>query len=309
MRLAAAVFAVACLTAGDAWSDPAPQPVGAEVRAAIRTMEGGQVEAGRATLERLARSGHADAAEALGELTRVGALGLRADPVLACQYFALGSGQRGDAMHNVAFCYETGAMSGTPDFPRAAAHYQQAADMGNAKSKCALGNFYRMGRGVSKDQPRGIALCREAAEAGVADAQTDLGDIYIMGQGVPKDVAAARGWYEKAAAQGQRNALMTLGQIYWNADGVTKDNAKAADYWRRSYAAGRKDAAKFLGDEAFVRAKVSDGVWTLEGLTEAQGWYEKGAAAETPAFRAEADERAKLAAELAGAMRRRDRPH
>lgn len=309
MRLAAAVFALAVLSAGWARSDPPPTPVGADVRAAIQTLEAGQVEAGRATLERLARSGRADAAEALGELTRAGALGLKADPALACQYFTLGAQQRGDAMHNVAFCYETGAMTGTPDLARAAAHYQQAADKGYAKSKCALGNLYRDGRGVAKDVPRGIALCREAAEAGVADAQTDLGDTYIRGMGVPADTTVARGWYEKAALQEQRNALMTLGQIYWNGDGVAKDNAKAAAYWRRSYAAGRRDAAKFLGDEAWVRAQVSKGVWRPEALDEARGWYEKAAAGETPAYRAEAAERSKLAADLADLMRRRGPSH
>lgn len=309
MRLAAAAFAAVLLAAGCARSDPAPTQVGKEVRAAVQAMEAGQVEAGRATLERLARSGHADAAEALGELTRVGALGLKADPALACQYFTLGAGERGDAMHNVAFCYETGAMTGTPDLAKAAAHYQQAADKGYAKSKCALGNLYRSGRGVAKDEPRGIALCREAAEAGVADAQTDLGDLYIRGMGVPADTTAARGWYEKAALQEQRNALMTLGQIYWNGDGVDKDNAKAADYWRRSYTAGRADAAKFLGDEAWVRAQVAKGEWRVEGLEEARGWYEKAAAGETPAYRAEAADRAKLAADLADVMRRKGGSH
>lgn len=301
---AAAVLAAALLIASAAWADPAPQPVGADVHAAIQQISAGQREEGRAVLEKLAHAGRADAAEALGEMISNGVLGFKADTVAGCGYYALGATGRGDTAHNTAFCYERGMFGAAPDMAKAAEFYKRGAELGYAKSKCALGNLYRSGRGVPQDIPRGLALCREAAEAGIADAQTDLGDAYLMGQGVTADTPTARGWYEKAADQNQRNALMTLGQIYWNGDGVAKDNAKAAEFWRRSYAAGRMDAAKFAGDEAFLRATVSKGVWTIDGLQEAHDWYVKAAQAETPAVRAQAADRATLTEQLKGVMQR-----
>ena len=301
---AAAVLAAAVLIAGVAHADPAPPTPGPAAAAGLQLLRDGKTAQGRETLDRLARAGDAEAAGTLGEVLDRGLFGLTANPTEACAYYAMGSERRAMSMHNLAFCYERGVIGGAPDLSRSAQLYQRAADMGYGKANCALGNLYMDGRGVAKDEVRGAALCKVGAEAGYADSQTDLGNDYLMGRGVPRDSAQARAWYEKAAAQNQRNALMTLGQIYWNGDGVTKDTAKAAGYWRRSYDAGRMDAAKFLGDEAFLRATVSKGVWMIDGLAEAHGWYEKAAKAETPGVRVQAADRAALTEQLKGVMQR-----
>jgi TPR repeat protein len=301
---AGAVFFIAAI-AGTAYADPPIQPVGTDVLSAVRAMTSGKAEAGRETLEQLVKSGRADAAEALGEVLQSGVPGVPMDDKAACRYFEAASNQRGDAMHNLAHCYERGLVDGAPNLPLAAQLYEKAGAMGFVQAKCALGNLYRMGHGVTKDPKRGLALCKEAAEAGAANAQTDVGDVYLRGEVVPRDFVEARRWYEKAAAQGQANAALILGQIYWNGDGVKKDNAKAAEYWRIAYAGGRIDAAKLLGDEAWVRSQRDKERWDPDGLQEAHDWYAKAVDASDPEIRKEAVERRDLAAQLADVMRRR----
>jgi len=299
LALAVAVLAG---SAAQAQSWPGQPPTSPEVEAALSQMRAGQ-SSGLRDLQRLADAGRPDAQFYLGPLYLFGAGGLAKDGVKGCAYEMKASATRADAMHLVAECYQHG-YGGEKNDEKAMAAFQRASDMGLVKSKCALGNML-MASG--RDEKRGAALCREAAEGGDADAQTDLGNLYLNSKILPHDSVEARRWYEKAAAQNQANAAVVLGQIYWNGDGVTKDNAAAARYWRVAFDHGREDAAKFLGDEAFVRASRPDKSWTVAGLDEARGWYEKAVEARNPDIRAEAIERAKLMQQLKDVMMRQGR--
>jgi uncharacterized protein len=246
-------------TGGRVLADPVPSAsppadnaasIGNDVIMPARRWLNGDLS-GRSELEALAARGRPDAQEMLAEI--LGPSGPRAlrDQVAACGWHAKAAASRADSLHNLAHCAEEG-VGGTPDFARAAALYQQAADRGYAKSICALGNLYVAGRGVPKDEAKGAALCRQGAERGDADAQTDLGNLCLQGIGVPHDMVQARHWYELAAAQGQPNAEFVLGQIYWNGDGVPRNQAKAGELWKAAYQGGRTDAAPLLARWLFA---------------------------------------------------------
>ncbi|WP_447727445.1 tetratricopeptide repeat protein [Sphingomonas koreensis] len=203
-------------------------------------------------LEALADGGDSSAAEALGELSQQGALGIASNPKVACDWYERASASRGDATHNLALCFETG--NGRPqDLARARTLYEAGAAKGWVQAKCALGTMLVAGRGGAVDSARGVALCREAAEAGNAHAQTDYANYLLMGKIVPRDIVAARRWYTAAAEQNQPNAALVLGQIYWKGDGVAADPAAAERWWRVAHEHGRADAAGWMVRAVFKR--------------------------------------------------------
>lgn len=297
IALSASLIAPVAHAQSTATGWPGQPPTSPEVEAALAKARAGNI----ADLTRLAEAGRPDAEFYLGDLMIFGTGGAPKDGVGGCGYLAKAATTRADAMHLLGECLQYG-YGGEKDLEKAIRTFHKAGDMGFPKSRCAEGNvLFSLGR----DQARAFSLCLEGAVAGDPDAQTDVGNFYLTGQHVAKDVSAARGWYEKAVARNrQRNAAFVLGQIYWNGDTVAKDNAKAAAYWRTAYDGGRTDAAKFLGDEAFVRAKIAEGVWSVTGLAEAKAWYDRAAAADGSATRGEAAERAKLMEQLMGVMRR-----
>jgi TPR repeat protein len=58
--------------------------------------------------------------------------------------------------------------------------YAKSAQRGVAQSYCALGNQYRKGLAVEKNERKAVELCRKGADKGLPGAQTDLGEMYLM---------------------------------------------------------------------------------------------------------------------------------
>ncbi len=77
------------------------------------------------------------------------------------------------------------------------------------------------------DLKSGILEFRMAAERGDARAQCILGDLYYNGIGVTKDYAESLNWYKKAAEQDDVKAQTNLGFMYKNGVGVKKNSAEA----------------------------------------------------------------------------------
>ena len=70
-----------------------------------------------------------------------------------------------------------------------------AAEQGDAKAQHNLGNKYRHGEGVARDDTEAVKWYRKAAEQGDISAQTNLGVMYAEGKGVPQDYGEACAWY------------------------------------------------------------------------------------------------------------------
>lgn len=83
------------------------------------------------------------------------------------------------------------------------------ANTGNPVLQHKLGERYRKGNGVEKNNKKAIEWYKKSAEKNYANAQNSLGISYIAEN--PKE---SKKWFEKAAKQGHPVAQNTLGNLY-----------------------------------------------------------------------------------------------
>lgn len=120
------------------------------------------------------------------------------------------------------------------------------AVQGNASAQLALGDLYRTGQGVAKDDKLAYDWNRKAADQGSAQAQALLGVMSQEGAGTPQDDAKAVEWFRLAADQNLASAQYALGLCYLNGRGIAKDESHAALWLRRAAALGDNDAKVLL---------------------------------------------------------------
>jgi uncharacterized protein len=101
------------------------------------------------------------------------------------------------------------------DDTRAAALYQEAADMGYARAMHNLGFMYAEGRGVPQDEFKAIDLYRAAMAQSYVPAITSLGIAYAEGRGVSLEPTTAKTLLQKAATAGDKRAKDYLAQAKW----------------------------------------------------------------------------------------------
>jgi len=130
------------------------------------------------------------------------------------------------------------------DYGTAFAGFKKLAEQGDVNAQFNLGNMYRVGQGVPRDEQQAVAWYRKAAEQGDADAQTNLGNMYRVGQGVPRDEQQAAVWYRKAAEQGDAIAQNYLGGMYEFGLGLPKDEQSAYFWLLLASAQGNQGAVK-----------------------------------------------------------------
>ena len=94
------------------------------------------------------------------------------------------------------------------------------AERGDSEAQRMLGDLFKRGDGVPRDETQALHLFRLAAEQGNPCAQTDLGVMYRHGCGVPADVAVAEEWFSLAARRGFPIAMYNLARIK-EADGLS----------------------------------------------------------------------------------------
>ena len=96
------------------------------------------------------------------------------------------------------------------DYATALREWTPFAEQGDAISQFILGQMYRNGRGVPKDDKTALKWYTLAADQGLAYAQTHLGYMYRWGLGGPKDYKTAAKWWTRAAEQGNAYAQRNL---------------------------------------------------------------------------------------------------
>src|SRR5262245_44046514 len=101
------------------------------------------------------------------------------------------------------------------------------AEEGDEKAQLQVAGFYRVGRGVARDEAQSLRWYRAAAKKGVAEAQFELGKAYDAAIGGPRDPFEAVRWYRLAAQQGYGRAQYNLGSMHGNGEGVPVDYLKA----------------------------------------------------------------------------------
>ena len=125
--------------------------------------------------------------------------------------------------------------------------FQQIND--NPIAQYYIGEMYRRGQGVTKDDFVALSWYQKAAEQGYADAQTILGQSYLLGGGgVSTDYDKAAFWNRKAAEQGDIAAQCMMGMQYQLGYGVPMDYSEAARWTRRAAEQGFWAAYNALGD-------------------------------------------------------------
>jgi TPR repeat protein len=149
--------------------------------------------------EQAARGGDVEAAFQLGEMLRVGVLGVPAAPTAAAPWYAL------------------------------------AAQHQHAKAALALGLMVKNGNGVPRDAARAARLLTQAAELGNAHAMFLLSNIYRAGEGVAQDTAKARTWLEEAAEHEYPPALQELAMTVQLGDALSaRDERRAGELMKEA---------------------------------------------------------------------------
>lgn len=230
----------------------APPPAAAPARPALSPALTSALQAAEtgdtAPLLKLADGGDTDAQYFAGVMFIFGSKTVPKDAKRGCAYEQKASAKRADAMHLVGLCHQSGAF-GAPDKVQAEAAYRNAAAMGFAKSRCALGQM------LMADPPRakeGLKLCEEAGKAGDVEAQVAVANAHFAGAaGKKPDFAEARTWYELAARQNNTHALRRLGEMYARGDGGPKDTKKAVQLWAQAEKAGDPLVAILVADQLF----------------------------------------------------------
>jgi TPR repeat protein len=104
---------------------------------------------------------------------------------------------------------EASAASFRGDYPTALRLFRSAADLGHAGAQFSLGEAYRHGFGVEKNDAEALKWYRLAADQGDAWGQHSVGLMYATGSAaVPQDLVTALVWLDLAAVNSPLPGLM-----------------------------------------------------------------------------------------------------
>lgn len=143
--------------------------------------------------EQAARGGDTEAAFQLGEMLRIGVLGVPSAPAAASSWYAV------------------------------------AAQHQHAKASLVLGLLYKNGEGVQRDAGQAARWLSQAAELGNAHAMFLLSNIYNEGAGVAQDRAKARHFLEEAAEHEYPPAIQELAMTVQLGDAISpRDELRAS---------------------------------------------------------------------------------
>jgi TPR repeat protein len=140
--------------------------------------------------------------------------------------------------------YESG------DYVRARALLEPRANAGDPTAQLFMGDIYKNGRGVPKDEKTAYSWTRMAADQGDARGQAALAAMMQAGSGTPRDDAGAVAWLEKSAKRDFALAQSALGFAYLTGRGTPKDEEQGVFWLRKAAAqgdAGAADALQKLG--------------------------------------------------------------
>lgn len=151
------------------------------------------------------------------------------------------------AAYKIALCHESGEGGLQPDSAQALYYMNKAAEWGSSEAMCWLGDCYREGRYVEKDQGKAFSYYK------MADDDDGTGAYYIArsfleGCGVPIDTVAAMPYLWRAVDQGVGEAAYSLAGIYDRGTStIPVDGDSALAYYITGYQLANSDASYVLG--------------------------------------------------------------
>src|SRR5262249_24294247 len=149
----------------------------------------------------------------------------------------------------LGLAYFEGKFVGHKDVGKALSWILSSAQQGYQPAELFLGNIYRTGDGVVKDEEKAVGFLESAADvptetSGIdsveAEASYWLGVMYENGiNGDKVDLAEAVRRYSDAAGGHHLKAELALGRIYLNGgDGVPADRVTAVRWYEAAAAEG-----------------------------------------------------------------------
>jgi len=136
--------------------------------------------------------------------------------------------------------------------PQQIADLTANANAGDASAQLRLGQAYRNGDGVRKNEELAYQWVRKAAEQGNAAAENDLGTMYRLGEGISLNKEEAVRWYQKSARHGSAEGMFNLGTCHYNGDGVGSNEYTAYVWFLLA-----KEAGDAVADEAVKRSAAT----------------------------------------------------
>ncbi|MBT4701145.1 MAG: sel1 repeat family protein, partial [Rhodospirillaceae bacterium] len=136
------------------------------------------------------------------------------------------------------------------DYTNVLKKWEPLAKGGNASAQFNLGQMYRRGQGVKKNDKTAVKWYTIAAEQGQAIAQNNLANRYVRGQGVEPNIKAALKWYKRAADQGYVSAMNNMARLYRVGQYVPKDMAEATKWYLLAAEQNSPTAEFYLGVNA-----------------------------------------------------------
>ncbi len=147
------------------------------------------------------------------------------------------------------------------------------ANRKDAAAMTLIGEIYRDGAAVTRDDREASRWYRLASDLGDPQGAYELGVLLLQGaNGVPQDRTGAKAQFERAAAKNHPGALYNLGVMALEgADGKTPDYAKAAQDFLRAANAGDDNAAYSYG------VMLREGKGEPQDIVEAAHWLKRAA--------------------------------
>ncbi|HEY3782355.1 MAG TPA: tetratricopeptide repeat protein [Fimbriimonadaceae bacterium] len=250
-----------------------------EVTRALKLEQQGKVKEAFDLLSRLAEKKNGDAILHLSEYYLDGK-GVKKDKSQAIAWLQKGvDWHLADCTCTLAIYYGGGVNGLARNHKKCVDLLRQASDEGSLWAMVALGNSYRTGSGVKKDNLRALELFYKAANLGNTSGMYEMGMASAAGLHGPADDEAAEKWFEKAIAGGapeafgpcglellelnrpedaisafekgaefgSRECMLQLGSIYETGiHGKFLDREKAITWYRKAAKLGSEDAKAAL---------------------------------------------------------------
>ena len=154
--------------------------------------------------------------------------------------------------------------------------FKKSADIGNLDAKFLLGDIYKKGLGIPRDNEQADKYYKDVfevylkrAENGNRLAQYNLGDMYIYGRGVDKNYKEGVEYLKKSAEQGYLKAKYKLANIYRDGIFADKNKEESDKYFKECFEFYKNEAD--IGD---VFAQYRVGCMYKEGLGVEQNYQE-----------------------------------
>lgn len=154
--------------------------------------------------------------------------------------------------------------------------FRDAAEQEHNEAQCLLGIMYAQGIGVEQDYQQAISWFEKSVDHFNARAMLELGILYQEGKGLPKDFEKAVSLFQDSAERGYPPSQDVIALCYFFGEGIHQDYDKAFEWFKRSAMQGYHPSQFYLGLMYF------EGRGIKKDLIQAYKWFDLAAAQNHP---------------------------